>query len=206
MSAQIIDLNGGDRMERLRADDYFPEALALLGEQGSQALTIASLCDRLDVTKGSFYHHFGGMPVFVEQLLAYWEQEHSERLITISQAQPDPTLRLGTLAEMAVNLPHTSESAIRAWGRSHPDVAEVVERVDKRRERHCVDAVLALGIDRPRARLLGRIAIDLLVGIQTREVPPDPKRVRQMFEEITKLVYLEADPELARRVSELAGR
>jgi AcrR family transcriptional regulator len=204
MAAKI--LMGGARVERLSAEDYFPEALAVLGEQGSQALTIAALCERLDVTKGSFYHHFGGMPGFVDQLLAYWEREHSERLIAISKSQPDPTLRIATLTELGVNLPHASESAIRAWGRSSPDVAEVVERVDKRRERHCTDAIAALGIDRPRARLLGRIAVDLLVGIQTREVPPEPKRVRQMLEEITKLVFLEADPELVERVRELVGR
>lgn len=192
-------------MERLTADDYFREALGVLGEFGSQALTIASLCDRLDVTKGSFYHHFGGMPGFVEQLLAYWEREHSERLIATSRAQPDPTLRIATLIDMGVNLPHASESAIRAWGRSSPEVAEVMARVDKRRERHLVDAVAALGIDRPRARLLGRLVMDLLVGIQTREVPPEPKRVRQVLEEITKLVFLEADPDLVRRVKKLTG-
>jgi AcrR family transcriptional regulator len=192
-------------MERLTADDYFREALAVLGEQGSNAMTIASMCDRLDVTKGSFYHHFGGMPGFVEQLLTYWEREHSERLIAISRAQPDPTLRILGLTEMAVHLPHASESAIRAWGRSNPEVAEVTARVDKRRERHVVDAIAALGIDRPRSRLLGRIAIDLLIGIQVREVPPDPKRVRQMFEEINKLVFLEADPELVDRVRAASG-
>jgi AcrR family transcriptional regulator len=192
-------------MERLTADDYFREALAVLGELGSQALTIASLCDRLQVTKGSFYHHFGGMPTFVDELLAYWEREHSERLIAISRAQPDPTLRITTLTEMAVNLPHASESAIRAWGRSNPEVAEVTARVDRRRERHVVDAIAAIGVDRTKARLLGRIAVDLLIGIQQREVPPDLKRVRQMYEEITKLVMLEADPSLARRAREAIG-
>jgi AcrR family transcriptional regulator len=192
-------------MERLTADDYFREALAVLGELGSQALTIASLCDRLQVTKGSFYHHFGGMPTFVDELLTYWEREHSERLIAISRAQPDPTLRITTLTEMAVNLPHASESAIRAWGRSNPEVAEVTARVDRRRERHVVDAIAAIGVDRTKARLLGRIAVDLLIGIQQREVPPDLKRVRQMYEEITKLVMLEADPSLARRAREAIG-
>ena len=122
-------------VERRSAEHYFGEALALLGEQGSQALTIAALCERLQVTKGSFYHHFGGMPSFVDALLAYWEQEHSERLIALNRAQPDATLRITSLTDMGVNLPHASESAIRAWGRSNPDVAAVVERVDKRRER-----------------------------------------------------------------------
>jgi AcrR family transcriptional regulator len=193
-------------VERLTPEDYFREAFAVLGESGSEALTIALLCERLDVTKGSFYHHFGGMPGFVTQLLDYWEREHSERLIKISKAQPDPTLRIFTLTEMGVGLPHATEAAIRAWGRSSPEVAEATERVDRRRERHLVDAVSALGIDRPRARVLARIALNVLVGVQQREHPVDLKRLRQMFEEVNKLVFLEADPELVARVMQVASR
>ena len=192
-------------LERLTPEDYFREALAVLGELGSEAMTIAVLCDRLEVTKGSFYHHFGGMPGFVTQLLEYWEREHSERLIKISKAQPDPTLRIFTLTEMGVGLPHASEAAIRAWGRSSAEVAEATARVDRRRERHLVEAVSALGIDRPRARVLARIGLNVLVGVQQREHPVDLKRLRQMFEEVNKLVFLEADPELVERLMEITG-
>lgn len=192
-------------VERLTAEDYYREALAVLGEHGSEAMTIAVLCERLDVTKGSFYHHFGGLPGFVEGLLAYWEREHSDRLIAISKAQPDPSLRIATLTDMGVHLPHASESAIRSWGRSNPEVAEVVARVDRRRERHLVDAVGALGVDRPHARLLGRIALSLLIGVQQREHPVDLKRLRQMFEEVTKLVFLEADPKRVQRLLAATG-
>jgi AcrR family transcriptional regulator len=187
-------------VERLSAEDYFREALAVLGEFGSEAMTIAVLCERLDVTKGSFYHHFGSMPGFISQLLAFWESEHSERLIAISKAQPDPGLRMTTLIDLAVGLPHAPEAAIRAWGRSNPEVAEATARVDKRRERHVADAIAALGIDRPRARLLTRISMNLLVGTQHREHPVDLKRLRQMFEEVNKLVFVEADPVLVARL------
>jgi AcrR family transcriptional regulator len=192
-------------VERLTAEDYFREALAVLGEYGSEAMTIAVLCERLEVTKGSFYHHFGSVPAFVDQLLAYWEAEHSERLIAISKAQPDPSLRITTLNELGVGLPHASEAAIRAWGRSNPLVAEATARVDKRRERHLVDAIAALGLDRTRARLLARIALNLLVGVQQREHPVDLKRLRQMFEELNKLIYVEADPELLERLLVVTG-
>jgi AcrR family transcriptional regulator len=192
-------------VERLTPEDYFREALGVLGEFGSDALTIAILCERLEVTKGSFYHHFGGMPGFVTQLLEYWEREHSDRLIKISKAQPDPTLRILTLTEMGVGLPHASEAAIRAWGRSSPEVADATTRVDRRRERHLIDAVSALGIDRQRARLLARIGLNVLVGVQQREHPVDLRRLRQMFEEVNKLVFLEADPELVARLLEVTG-
>jgi AcrR family transcriptional regulator len=193
-------------VERLNAEDYFREAFDVLGQYGSEALTIAVLCERLGITKGSFYHHFGSMPAFVTQLLDYWEAEHSERLIALSKAQPDPSLRITTLTELGVGLPHGPEAAIRAWGRSNPEVAAVTARVDKRREKHLVDAISALGIDRARARLLARIALNLLVGVQQREHPVDLKRLRQMFEELNKLIFLEADPVLVARLTEMAGR
>lgn len=191
-------------MERLTPEDYFREALAVLGDFGSDGLTIAVLCERLRVTKGSFYHHFGGMPGFVTQLLDYWEREHSERLIKMSKAQPDPTLRVLNLTDLGVHLPHAPEAAIRAWGRSNPEVAEVTARVDRRRERHLTDAVAALGVDRARARLLARIGLTVLIGSQQRESPVDLKRLRAMFEETNKLIFLEADPELVARLERLA--
>lgn len=178
-------------MERLSTSDYFREALEILATVGSDGLTIASLGERLNVTKGSFYHHFGGMPSFAEALLAYWEAEHSDRLIAAARAERDPDRRVDVVVDIAVDLPHESEAAIRAWGRSLPEVAEVVARVDKRRERLLVDAVAAIGVDRPRARLLARIALNLLIGAQQRENPVDRRRLQQVFDEYRKLVYFE---------------
>ena len=187
-------------MERLSIDDYYRAALDVLGESGSEALTINALCERLQVTKGSFYHHFGSMPAFVDALLLSWESEHTERLGAISKAQPDATLRIATLIDFAVSLPHASEAAIRAWARSSAEVNEVMVRVDRRRERHVTDAIVALGLERPSARLLARMTVNLLVGAQQREQPVDLKRLRQTFEEFQKLIFLEADPKLVARL------
>jgi AcrR family transcriptional regulator len=52
-------------------EDYFHAALDILTDFGPESLTAARLCERLNVTKGSFYHHFQGMDDFVESL-AVW--------------------------------------------------------------------------------------------------------------------------------------
>jgi AcrR family transcriptional regulator len=192
-------------VERLNAADYFREAMDVLGEWGSEAMTIALLCERLQVTKGSFYHHFGSMPNFVTELLQFWESEHSERLIAVSKSQADPATRIALLIDIAVGLPHGSEAAIRAWARSSADVAEVTARVDRKRERHLVDAITAVGVDRTRARLLGRMALNILIGAQQRESPVELRRLRQMFEEVTRLILLDADPDLAQPLVARAG-
>jgi hypothetical protein len=45
----------------------------------------------------------------------------------------------------------------------------------------------------------------LLIGTQQREQPVDLKRLRQMYEEIQRLVFLEADPRLVARLRRVAG-
>jgi AcrR family transcriptional regulator len=49
---------------RLGLDDWIQAGYALLAEEGIQALKIDRLCDRLGVTKGSFYWHFDGIPSY----------------------------------------------------------------------------------------------------------------------------------------------
>jgi AcrR family transcriptional regulator len=188
-------------VERLSAADYLREALEILAESGSEALTIAQLCDRLAVTKGSFYHHFGGMPNFVTQLLAFWEAEHSERLLAVSRSRREPGARVASLFELAVGLPHGSEAAIRAWGRSNREVAAAIEQIDRKRERSLVGAITAVGVDRARARVVGRLALDALIGAQQREDPLDSRRLHQLFGEITRLIELDADPRLVAPLS-----
>jgi AcrR family transcriptional regulator len=183
-------------VERLTAADYFREALEVLAEGGSESLTIAVLCDRLAVTKGSFYHHFGGLANFVTQFLQYWESEDGARLSAVSRAQRDPAARVAELLRLAVALPHAGEAAIRAWGRSNSEVAATVDRIDRKRERTLVAAIGAVGADRTRARALGRLALTVLIGAQQREHPIDLKRLQQMLDEVTRLIGLDADPRL----------
>ena len=47
-----------DSGRRLTADDWIDAGFAVLADSGPNALRIDRLCERLDVTKGSFYWHF----------------------------------------------------------------------------------------------------------------------------------------------------
>lgn len=171
-------------MARANRSAYLECALDVLAELGSEGLTIAELCIRLGVTKGSFYHHFSGMPEFVTALLRFWEEQRSRRLIAASEAEPDPSARAGLLMEIALGLPHAAEAALRAWGRSNGEVRATVERVDEARERHLAASMVLFGLPPERAWVRARIAMAVLVGTQQRERPVDIERLRAMFAEL----------------------
>lgn len=170
-------------MARANRSAYLESALDVLAVAGSEGLTISELCSRLGVTKGSFYHHFSGMPEFVTALLEFWEEQRSRRLIEASAAVPDPEARFKLLSDIAVGLPHEAEAALRAWGRSNIEVRAVVERVDEARERHLAESLVLFGLPLEKAELRARIAVAILVGTQQRENPVDVERLRAMLED-----------------------
>lgn len=169
-------------MARVSRAAYLEAALDVLADSGSDGLTVAELCTRLGVTKGSFYHHFSGTAELVTALLAFWEDVRSQRLIAASAAEPDPASRVELLLRIAVGLPHAAEAALRAWGRSNCEVRDVVARVDRAREDHLMDSMMLAGSPPDEARLRARTAIAVLVGTQQREDPVDVAMLRAMLE------------------------
>jgi len=181
-------------MARANRSAYLECALDVLAEAGSEGLTIAELCSRLGVTKGSFYHHFSGMPEFVTALLEFWEEQRSQRLIAASEAESDPAARFTLLLDIAMGLPHEAEAALRAWGRSSAEVRAVVERVDEARERHLAATMRLVGLPEERAVVRARMAMAVLVGTQQRENPVRVDGLRAMLEELNADVQVAVYP------------
>jgi AcrR family transcriptional regulator len=174
--------------ERQRPEAYFEAALALLAERGPGDLTIAALCTRLSVTKGSFYHHFSDLAEFVDRLLEYWADEHATRLIALSESITDPAERFDLLEGIAVGLPHGAEAAIRAWSWSNESVAVAQRAVDRARLDHLAATAERAGHSPERARLMASISLSLLVGMQQLEHPASTDSMERVFSELRRWV------------------
>ena len=160
-----------DGADRLSPQAFFNAAFKVLGDAGHEALTVDSLCARLKVTKGSFYHHFANTTEFIAGLLQCWENTFDQLL------QMTDTLDLARLFEAAwlaaVNRPWEAEAALRSWANSNPMVAAAVRRVDQKYEAVVGEALLPLIGDPERCRVLAFTAMCLIAGMQQRPQPFD---------------------------------
>jgi AcrR family transcriptional regulator len=170
-------------VDRLSESDYFEVGMDLLAEGGLGSVTIANLCERLGVTKGSFYHHFQGGPDFQQRLLEYWSTARAAVLVALVDATPDPLDRIPLMKKIGVELQHEAESAIRAWARGDPRAAEVQRRVDAERVRVLSEAFVDAGIPRKRATTLAQIGVAILIGTQQQSAPVDRRKLAAMFDE-----------------------
>jgi AcrR family transcriptional regulator len=122
------------------------------------------LCERLWVSKGSFYHHFGNMTVFVDRLTEQWETTHLARLEAV-RSEPDPLLRLARLLQPLLDERDTSETAWRAWAHADPAIGNVLRRIDNHHQGLVTDTITAITAD-PLSDVLGEATVALSIGLQ----------------------------------------
>ena len=164
-------------------DDYYRAALDLLAGGGVDALTIANLCARLDVTTGSFYSHFESIHAFHSAFLEHWAEGRIYLLKEQVDDVTDPLQRIDLLRRIAIAVNHEAESAIRGWSRTNPLVAGFQRRVDETREQILVQAFIDAGHDSVEARVLARIGLTILVGSQQIEETVDRRRLDDLLSE-----------------------
>jgi AcrR family transcriptional regulator len=145
----------GTAGSRLGLEDWIQAGYSLLAEEGIKALKIDKLCDRLGVTKGSFYWHFDGMPSYRTSLIEAWaELRDEDRHAFDDMAALAPRERLSQMMSSLVSPRHwTLERAMREWARSDEAVAKSVRAADRRLLKAVRQAFIDYGFDADEAEL-----------------------------------------------------
>lgn len=119
---------------RLSVDDWIQTGYAILAEEGIKALKIDRLCERLGVTKGSFYWHFTDIKAYRAALAEAWtastDKERAD--LSASDGKPPRERLLQMMATLTSSRHWTLERAMREWARTDEAVAAGVRAADKR--------------------------------------------------------------------------
>ncbi|GEM47809.1 transcriptional regulator [Deinococcus cellulosilyticus NBRC 106333 = KACC 11606] len=140
--------------------------LHLLSKGGVQGLKIDTLCKHLQVTKGSFYHHFAHLNDYEQALLDFYEQVSTLDIIAHLQTIADPRARLRALVRQITTYEPAMEVSFRGWARVDDRARAVQERLDHTREQYVHDLILQIIPEQETATLLARGFYWLFVGSQ----------------------------------------
>ena len=140
---------------RLTVEDWVEAGYAVLAEEGLNALKIDRLCERLGVTKGSFYWHFADMGAYRNALIESWAQLRDEDRRHIEQLRDMPPRERMSVMMTSLVRPRqwTLERAMREWARSDGTVAAAVRSADHRLLKAVQQAFCDYGFDADEASL-----------------------------------------------------
>jgi AcrR family transcriptional regulator len=174
---------------QLSRAQWLDQGLRTLAEKGPQFVKIDVLCQELGVTKGSFYHHFNHHADFVSALLDHWESTHTRQLIEAVAGVATTRERAERLSQLVYSKDMRPEVAMRAWGKSHPEVAARVNAVDAQRLEYLTELAASMGANAPQAKLLARMGYAQLVGIQHLSAHITADEAVEMDQALHAMVY-----------------
>jgi AcrR family transcriptional regulator len=175
---------------RLNVDDWIRAGYAILAGEGIKALKIDRLCERLGVTKGSFYWHFDGMPQYRAALIATWgELRDEDRRSFDDMGDLEPRARLARMMSALVSPRHwTLERAMREWARLDESVAASVRASDRRVLAAVRQAFLDYGFDADDADLRANVVFAAGIGFLHLSGPTPGAREAARGERFLELV------------------
>lgn len=175
-------------MDMASRRDWLDTGLVVLAELGPRALTIDQLTSRMDLTKGSFYHHFGSTAGYVTALMAHFEAEHTSRYLeSVEEDSTAPArARLQRLVELAVAQDEgpALEIAIRSWALENPEVDAAQARVDAIRIDYLRGLWREISGDEDEADDMGLLLYLLAVGAESVRPPVPLSRVARLYDRV----------------------
>lgn len=172
-------------MTKLTRSSWIQAGLEMLDLAGHGAVSAERIARRLNVTRGSFYHHFAHKAAFVEALLERWEHDYTVAVIREADRERDAAGRLQRYVTVASRLRPGREVAIRAWAAKDPRVRTALERADHARIAFARELARELLPRSSPARVeaFARVAYLGFIGLQ-QTGPHDGERFTRFFDDL----------------------
>ena len=154
----------GASSSRLNADDWLLAALDLMVDEGIAGVKIHRLCERLGVTKGSFYWHFQDLDAFLGELARRWGEE-GEQVPARVVGTSDPGAGLLQAMELFADKRNRNLTrAFRDWAASDERARAAIRKTDQALFEVVRDAIVRLGFDEAEAEVRAKVLYYAGVG------------------------------------------
>lgn len=149
---------------RLSARDWVQAALDVLVEEGIAGVRIPRLCERLEVTKGSFYWHFPDLDAFLDAVAAAWAEEATRLPEEAAPGGSGEGQLLAAMQRFADPRNRTLARAMRDWAQHDLRARAAVAAVDATVFGALREALEGLGFDRDEAEVRAKVLYYTGVG------------------------------------------
>jgi AcrR family transcriptional regulator len=168
----------------LSVTDWIQAGFAILADGGPNALRVDRLCERLGVTKGSFYWHFADLAAYRDALVDAWgslQDQDRQRFENSPDVEPRERLRFMMQAVMSPQQ-WALERAMRVWALTDEAVAANVRKSDGRVLRAVYQAFRDAGFDSEDAKVRSAVFFGAGMGVLHGSDPGDaPVEMRERF-------------------------
>jgi AcrR family transcriptional regulator len=151
-------------MTRLSVDDWLGAGLDILVKEGISGVKVQRLCERLGVTKGSFYWHFDDLDAFLSELARRWAEDGGNPP-DLGDLEDDPEANLLLAMRMFADPRNRKLArAMRDWAQNDDRARAAIRKADQLLFGRVKAAMAAMGFEDDEAEVRAKILYYAGVG------------------------------------------
>lgn len=144
--------------QRLAAADWVRAALDVMVEEGIAGVKVQRLCERLGVTKGSFYWHFADLDTFLSEVARVWAEDGARIPGTPPDASADPDAQLLHAMRLFADPRNRSLArAMRDWAQNDERARSAIRAADEDMFAQLTAAMVRCGFDADEAAVRAKV-------------------------------------------------
>ncbi|MCH2038738.1 MAG: TetR/AcrR family transcriptional regulator [Rickettsiales bacterium] len=175
-------------MSRLSKEDWLQAGLELLSDYDQSHINIQNLCEYLDITRGSFYHHFDSMPSYTKELLQYWRDSNKELLLDAAQGLKGGVSARQVMQSLVPIAHRKAELSIRSWAYYQNEVRVMIQKIDALRLDYLSEAYQRQGLSLEHANRLSKIQYAVLLGLQQVHPEMETQELQDIYQFFSGLI------------------
>jgi AcrR family transcriptional regulator len=175
-------------MARLTKIDWYKKGLQVLSTKGYSNLRLEYLCEQLEVTRGSFYHHFEDLNEFVDKMMEYWEEYSNSIMDGVANSEGSPEDKLNKLQKDVFDISGKLEVIIRAWATFNKTVLKYVRRIDRKRIAFITELHIKQGYAKDTAELTAKLEYATYIGVQNLYFMESKKEAESLYGEFERVL------------------
>lgn len=139
-------------------------AFEIMVDEGISGVKIHRLCERLGVTKGSFYWHFEDLDAFKTELARRWAEQRASRAGQSELSDDPEKAMLRGMEAFADRRNRNLTRAMRDWGQNDERARAAIREADQASLRRITQAIAAVGFSDEEAEVRAKILYYAGVG------------------------------------------
>lgn len=147
-------------------EDWINLGYKLFSEKGISGIVIESMAEKLKVNKSSFYWHFKTKKEFIQQLIEFWVNNETERIIELTNNEKSALQKLKTLIKLSYKKMPNQDFIfyLKRYAQKEKQTKSIIEKIDSERIKYVKKLLKEIGYSEQDATIKSGLLYKHLIG------------------------------------------
>jgi len=138
-----------------KKEDWIILGYRLFAEQGIAGIVVEKMAKTLKVNKSSFYWHFKTKKEFINQLIMFWKEKETDRIISLTNDKKTGLERFKALIPLIYKQDPFLDFVfyLKRYARKEKEIQKIIDNIEKQRIDYACIIIQDMGFSKQEAKI-----------------------------------------------------